>query len=91
MDYYGDNNAHACQWVRELIAAGLVPEGDVDERDIREVRPADLVGYERVHHFAGVCGWEIIGETEGGKLALGLRPERMPPPCPPVGFQPALW
>src|SRR5690606_2524179 len=39
------------------MAAGLIPEGDVDERGIEDVRPADLVGYTQCHFFAGIGGW----------------------------------
>ncbi|MES2342354.1 MAG: DNA cytosine methyltransferase, partial [Pseudomonadota bacterium] len=57
MDYYGDNDPGACEWIRELMAAGLVPEGVVDERPIQEIQAADLAGYRRVNLFAGIAGW----------------------------------
>lgn len=40
--YYNENDAFAAAWLRELIAAGLIAPGDVDERSIEDVRPADL-------------------------------------------------
>lgn len=39
--YYNDNDPAVCQWLRNLIAAGLLPAGDVDERSIADVRPTD--------------------------------------------------
>jgi hypothetical protein len=39
--YYNENEAYAAQWLRNLIAAGLIMEGDVDERSIKEVQPND--------------------------------------------------
>lgn len=45
-DYFNDHDPFACAWVRELIAAGEIPEAYVDERSIREVR-ADERAYVR--------------------------------------------
>ena len=42
--YYNDADPAACAWLRELIAAGLLPDGDVDERSILDVEPADPEG-----------------------------------------------
>ena len=56
--YYNDHDPWCCEWIRNLIAEGLVTPGDVDDRPIQEVRPDDVMGYDRVHFFAGVAGWE---------------------------------
>lgn len=32
--FYNENDAKAAQWLRNLIEAGLIPAGDVDERSI---------------------------------------------------------
>ena len=63
--YYNDNEAYAAQWLRNLIQAGLIPDGRVDERDIREVRADELAGYERCHFFAGIAGWELALQLAG--------------------------
>ena len=55
--YYNEIDPFAAQWLRELIAAGCIPAGDVDERSIEDVRPQDLRGYEQCHFFAGIGGW----------------------------------
>jgi len=55
--FYNDNEPYVCEWLRNLIAAGHLPEGEVDGRDIREVSPDDLKGYEEAHFFAGIGGW----------------------------------
>lgn len=57
--YYNDNDANVCAWTRELIKAGLITDGDVDERPCQEVSGKDLVGYDRVHFFSGICGWDL--------------------------------
>ncbi|MBP2297970.1 DNA cytosine methyltransferase [Azospirillum picis] len=55
--YYNERDAYAAAWLRNLIAVGLIAPGDVDERDIRDVRPADLAGYTQCHFFAGIGVW----------------------------------
>ncbi len=36
--YYNEFDKHAAAWLRELIKAGLIADGDVDERSIKDVR-----------------------------------------------------
>lgn len=36
MNYYNDNDPFRCGWLKELVAAGLLPEGDVDNRSIAD-------------------------------------------------------
>ncbi len=55
--YYNEKDAYAAQWLRNLIAAGLIASGDVDERSIVDVRPEDLEGYTQCHFFAGIGCW----------------------------------
>jgi DNA (cytosine-5)-methyltransferase 1 len=57
--YYNEFDRHAAQWLRNLIAAGHIPDGDVDERSIRDVTPGDLSGYVQCHFFAGIGGWSL--------------------------------
>jgi len=55
--YYNEIDPHAAQWLRNLIAAGHLPAGDVDERSIRDVKIEDLRGYTQCHFFAGIGVW----------------------------------
>jgi DNA (cytosine-5)-methyltransferase 1 len=55
--YYNEFDPFAAAWLRELMADGLIAEGEVDERSILDVRPADLRGYDQCHFFAGIGGW----------------------------------
>ena len=48
-DYYNEHDPFAAAWLRQLIAAGALPAGDVDERSIEDVTPADLAGYRHCH------------------------------------------
>lgn len=35
--YYNENDPFAAQWLRNLIAEGLITQGEVDERSIKDV------------------------------------------------------
>ena len=63
--YYNEIDAYAAQWLRNLIAEGLIPEGDVDERSICDVAPEDLRGYAQCHFFAGIGGWAYAARLAG--------------------------
>ena len=55
--FYNEIDPYCAQWLRNLMGAGLIPEGVVDERDIRAIQPDELRGYDQVHLFAGIGGW----------------------------------
>lgn len=55
--YYNEHDPHAAAWLRELIKAGHIANGEVDERSIADVRADDLRGFSQCHFFAGIGGW----------------------------------
>jgi DNA (cytosine-5)-methyltransferase 1 len=55
--YYNDNDPFAAAWLRELMRAGQLPEGEIDERSVADVRADDLRGFQYCHFFAGIGGW----------------------------------
>ena len=55
--YYNEIDVHAAQWLRNLIEAGAIAHGVVDERDIRDVKPDDLADFTQCHFFAGIGIW----------------------------------
>jgi DNA (cytosine-5)-methyltransferase 1 len=57
--YYNEIDPSCAQWIRNLISAGALPPGDVDERSIEDVSATDLVGYGQCHFFAGIGGWPL--------------------------------
>ena len=57
MNYYNEFDPHAAAWLRELIKMGAIPNGEVDERSITEVKSGDLKGYVQCHFFCGIAGW----------------------------------
>jgi DNA (cytosine-5)-methyltransferase 1 len=63
--YYNEFDPFAAAWLRELIKAGLIAPGDVDERSITEVEPGDLRGYTQCHFFAGIGVWSYALRAAG--------------------------
>jgi len=55
--YYNEIEPYAAQWLRNLIKAGHIADGEVDTRSIVDVRPADLAGFTQCHFFSGIGGW----------------------------------
>jgi len=65
MNYYNEFDHNAAEWLRELIADGSIPPGDVDERSITDVRADELLGYTQCHFFAGIGGWSLALRLAG--------------------------
>ena len=63
--YYNEFDNHAAEWLRNLIAEGLIADGDVDGRPIEEVTLNDLEGYTQCHFFAGIGGWSYALRLAG--------------------------
>lgn len=63
--WYNEIDPFAAEWLRNLIAAGHIAPGDVDERSIVDVRPDDLAGYDQCHFFAGIGGWSLALRIAG--------------------------
>lgn len=73
--YYNENDPNAAAWLRELIQANLIAPGDVDERNIEDVQPNELMGYTQCHFFAGIGVWSyalrLAGISDSEKLWTG--------------------
>jgi len=63
--YYNENDPKAAAWLRELIKAGLIADGVVDERSITDVRADELDGFVQCHFFAGIGGWSYAFRLAG--------------------------
>jgi DNA (cytosine-5)-methyltransferase 1 len=64
--YYNEIDPYTADWLRNLIVAGHIADGVVDERSISDVRPDELFEFTQCHFFAGIgvwshalrsCGW----------------------------------
>lgn len=65
MNYYNENDTRSAQWLKNLITAGLIPKGHVDDRSITEVQSGELQGYTQCHFFAGIGGWSYALQLAG--------------------------
>jgi DNA (cytosine-5)-methyltransferase 1 len=63
--YYNENDKQTCAWLRELIKQDLIAPGDVDERDIRDVKADELIRYAQIHFFAGIGVWSYALRNAG--------------------------
>lgn len=63
--YYNEHDKFAAAWLRELIKAGHIAGGEVDERDIQDVQPSDVRGFTQCHFFAGIGGWSYALRLAG--------------------------
>ena len=55
--WYNEVDSFAAQWLRNLITAGHIAPGIVDERPIQEIEAWELVGFTQCHFFAGIGVW----------------------------------
>jgi len=65
--FYNDNDPYCCRVLRKQVAAGNLPGGMVDGRDVEDIDFTELAGYRQVHLFAGIGG-----------IPLGLRLAHVP-------------
>ncbi|STD21636.1 DNA (cytosine-5-)-methyltransferase [Enterobacter asburiae] len=63
--YYNEIDPNAAQWLRNLIAAGHIAPGEVDERSIEDVASDDLRGFTQCHFFAGIGVWSYALRLAG--------------------------
>lgn len=63
--YYNEHDPYAAQWLRNLVAAGEIAPGVVDETDILDVNPDDLRQYTQCHFFAGIGIWSYALRNAG--------------------------
>lgn len=63
--FYNEIDKFAAQWLRNLIDAGHIAPGVVDERDIRDIEPRELEQYTQCHFFAGIGVWSYALRRAG--------------------------
>jgi len=63
--YYNEFDKFAAEWLRQLIKAGHIAPGIVDERSIEDVTPGDLAGFTQCHFFAGIGVWSYALRRAG--------------------------
>jgi DNA (cytosine-5)-methyltransferase 1 len=63
--YYNEIDDYCCGWLSNLMDAGCITPGKIDDRSIVHLRPDDFARYERVHFFAGLAGWDYALSLSG--------------------------
>lgn len=56
--YYNEIDPFCCAWLSNLMDAGMITPGTIDNRSIEDVIPAEVAGFDRVHFFAGIGIWD---------------------------------
>ena len=83
--FYNEIDPFAAQWLRNLVDAGHIAPGVVDERDIRDIAPEELAEFTQCHFFAGIGVWSYALRQAGW-------PDNVPVwtgSCPCQPFSPA--
>ncbi|EPK6501875.1 DNA cytosine methyltransferase [Klebsiella aerogenes] len=62
---YNEIDPYAAEWLRNLIKAGHIAPGVVDERSIEDVTPDELREFTQCHFFAGVGVWSYALRRAG--------------------------
>ena len=87
----------ASEMIRQAVAAtrwryGEPPDlGMITFLDRAQVRPVPVRGALTWGRTWLLAGFRLVGETQGGLLALRLAPEDMPAPEMPLGATSRLW
>lgn len=63
--YYNEIDPFAVKWLRELIKAGHIAPGIVDDRSIEDVKPEELTEFTQCHFFAGIGVWSYALRLAG--------------------------
>ncbi|QXV72941.1 DNA cytosine methyltransferase [Edwardsiella phage PVN06] len=63
--YYNEIDPYAAQWLRNLMNAGHIAPGVVDERSIEDVKPEELREFTQCHFFAGIGVWSLALRRAG--------------------------
>lgn len=63
--YYNEIDPFAAEWLRQLVAAGHIAPGIVDERSIEDVKPDELKEFTQCHFFAGIGAWSYALRQAG--------------------------
>lgn len=59
LHYYNEHDLYCVRWLRNLVKAGQLPRGDVDGRDIEDVKWEEINRFHHYHFFAGIGGWPL--------------------------------
>jgi DNA (cytosine-5)-methyltransferase 1 len=55
--YYNENDKFTSRWLSNLINAGHIAPGIVDDRSISDINSSNLGKFDQCHFFAGIGIW----------------------------------
>jgi DNA (cytosine-5)-methyltransferase 1 len=62
---YNEIEPFAVDWLRNLISAGHIATGEVNDRSIADLTASDVAGPGQRHFFAGIGGWSLALRLAG--------------------------
>jgi site-specific DNA-cytosine methylase len=63
--FYNDIEPYCCAWLSNLMDTGLITPGVISDKSIEDIFPDELVGFNRVHMFAGIGIWDYALDIAG--------------------------
>ena len=76
--YYNDINKHRAAWLGNLSTGGAIAPGVVTTKDVWDIEPQELIGYEQAHFFAGIGAWShalrLAGWADSQRVWTGSCP-----------------
>lgn len=70
--FYNEIDRYPAAWLRNLVDAGHIAPGVVDERSIVDLDPEELRGYTQAHFFAGIGVWSHALRLAGWADDVGV-------------------
>lgn len=65
MIWFNEIEPYAVEWLRNLIADGVLNGDRVEDANLLDLTPDDLDGVTRAHFFAGIGGWQQAMQLAG--------------------------
>jgi DNA (cytosine-5)-methyltransferase 1 len=63
--FYNEIDDYCCAWLSNLMDAGHITPGVISNKSIEDLTPYELIGYDRVHLFAGIGVWDYALRLAG--------------------------
>jgi len=78
---YTDHDEKVCAWLRELVTAGELPDGEVWCRDVATIKPDEVKRFHQRHWFCGIGGWPLALKWAGWPVDMPVDTASVP--CQP--------
>lgn len=82
--YYNEIDPYCVEWLKNLIKAGYIADGEVDNRSITEVKADEIKNFTQCHFFAGIGIWSYALRQAGWPDKKGVWTGSCP--CQPFSY-----